>query len=89
MSDDHATRLLNVCAMAAKFNADELEALEYIVQKGINGIDKHGHLDLATDPRCWREEGRQELADFVWYWAFDAVQRRRETAARPAIDEVE
>jgi hypothetical protein len=84
--DPHATRLLSLQSIAARLNADELEALVFVAQKLEAGIAKHGHLDLNTDPRNWRAEAREEMADCALYFAFEAIKAGR--AHEAARDEV-
>lgn len=82
MTDRHATRLLEVRARLGQLNADELEAFDFLLEKLETGKIDHGSLDLATDPRNWLEEARQEQADRVWYLAFDGLITRRKAQAK-------
>jgi hypothetical protein len=76
-ADSHSTRLLSVRAQLGHLNADELEAIEYLVKKLLDGKAKHGPLVLDGDPRNWSDEIVEELADAQFYRAFLVMQTRR------------
>lgn len=78
------TRLEQATADLARLNADELEAVAYLIVRLITGSRKHGPLALATDARDWPSEMLEEYADALFYAAFASVQRQRRTA--PAAD---
>lgn len=66
-----------VAVKLGQLNADELEAVEYLVDKVIAGARKHGGLDLNTDQRDWDAEILAEYADAAFYATFRAIQKRR------------
>lgn len=76
----HHDRLITATADLRKLNADELEAVAYLVAKLLAGSKKHGPLALATDARDWPSEMMEEYADALFYAAFASVQRTRRTA---------
>jgi hypothetical protein len=76
-NDEHSTRLLSIRARVGFLNADELEAFDVLLAKLEQGKRDHGPLDLNKDGRNFREEGRHELRDWLWYFAFEAIQQRR------------
>jgi hypothetical protein len=76
----HHERLTATTADLRQLNADELEAVAYLIQKLIAGGKKHGPLALATDARDWPSEMMEEYADALFYAAFASVQRARRTA---------
>lgn len=81
----HHDRLITTRADLGRLNADELEAVAYLVAKLLAGSKKHGPLQLATDARDWPSEACEEYADALFYAAFASVQRARRTAP-PAAD---
>lgn len=48
--------------------------LLYIAQRLYMGAGQYGPLDVATDPRDWREEARQEFADGAVYLAIAGLR---------------
>lgn len=74
--------LISLTSRIAKFNADELDAIDFLVSKLETGRIKHGPLDLATDTRDWAAEQAAELADREYYRAFAAIQQRRQAGAK-------
>lgn len=76
----HHERLTVATADLRKLNADELEAVHYLIRKLIAGARKHGALALASDRRDWPSEMLEEYADALFYAAFASVQRQRRTA---------
>lgn len=75
----HHERLDVATADLRRLNADELEAVHYLIAKLITGARKHGPLALATDRRDWPSEMLEEYADALFYAAFASVQRTRRT----------
>lgn len=73
----HPTATARVAVKLGQLNADELEAVEYLVDKVINGALKHGGLDLNSDQRDWDAEILAEYADAAFYATFRAIQRKR------------
>ena len=73
----HHERLEQATADLRKLNADELEAVHYLISKCIAGAQKHGPLMLETDRRDWTQEIVEEMADAAFYGAFAVVQRAR------------
>ena len=76
----HHDRLITATADLGRLNADELEAVAYLVAKLLAGSKKHGPLHLAVDRRDWPSEMLEEYADALFYAAFASVQRTRRTA---------
>ena len=76
----HHERLITALDDLHRLNADELEAVHYLVLKLIAGSRKHGPLNLASDRRDWPSEMMEEYADALFYAAFASVQRTRRTA---------
>ena len=76
----HHERLITALDDLPRLNADELEAVHYLVLKLIAGSRKHGPLNLASDRRDWPSEMMEEYADALFYAAFASVQRTRRTA---------
>jgi hypothetical protein len=74
------TLLEQTIADLGRLNADELEAIHYLIAKLIAGSAKHGPLALASDRRDWPSEMMEEYADALFYAAFASVQRQRRTA---------
>jgi hypothetical protein len=74
------TLLEQTIADLGRLNADELEAIHYLIVKLIAGSAKHGPLALASDRRDWPSEMVEEYADALFYAAFASVQRQRRTA---------
>jgi hypothetical protein len=74
------TLLEQTIADLGRLNADELEAVAYLVAKLLAGSAKHGPLHLASDRRDWPSEMVEEYADALFYAAFASVQRARRTA---------
>lgn len=75
----HHDRLITARADLGRLNADELEAVAYLVAKLLAGSKKHGPLHLASDRRDWPSEMVEEYADALFYAAFASVQRQRRT----------
>ena len=73
----HHERLEQATADLRKLNADELEAVHYLIAKCIAGAQKHGPLMLETDRRDWTQEILEEAADALFYASFASVQRAR------------
>jgi len=65
------------CLDASRLNADELEAMRYLMAKLLAGKAKHGPLDLDSDTRDMEAEELAEHADGVFYRSFKAIQRKR------------
>lgn len=76
----HHDRLIQARTDLGRLNADELEAVAYLIAKLLAGAKKHGPLALATDARDWPSEMLEEYADALFYAAFASVQRTRRTA---------
>jgi hypothetical protein len=76
-ADPHSTRLLSVRAQLGHLNADELEAIEYLVLKLLDGKAKHGPLVIDEDGRDFMAELVQEYADGAFYAAFSVIRKRR------------
>ena len=74
------TRFEQTIADLGRLNADELEAVAYLVARLIAGGQKHGPLQLASDRRDWPSEMLEEYADALFYAAFASVQRAWRTA---------
>lgn len=69
--------ITRVAVRLALLNADELEALEMLLDKLLAGKAKHGPLDLDTDTRDWLAEMSAEAFDKAFYAAFALIQRKR------------
>ncbi len=86
MTDDpHLTRLLSVRVRLGDLNPDELEAIEYLLSKLLDGKTKHGPLVLDRDPRNWSAEDAAELADSMFYRAFRMMQLSRMPVEPPVV----
>lgn len=70
-------QILSIFHRLSKLNADELDAMDYLLAKLEAGRLKHGPLCLDTDSRDWEAEISAELADREHYRAFAAIQRKR------------
>lgn len=65
--------------------ADERRVVGRIVDRLLLGQERYGELNLAVDKRNWRQEGAEELLDFLVYTAAREVAE----ADRPAgIDDL-
>lgn len=80
------TRFEQTIADLGRLNADELEAIHYLIAKLLAGSAKHGPLALASDRRNWTQEMLEEFADAAFYAAFASVQRQRRTAPTDSIE---
>jgi hypothetical protein len=80
------TLLEQTIADLGRLNADELEAVAYLVAKLLAGSAKHGPLHLASDRRDWPSEMVEEYADALFYAAFASVQRQRRTALTDSLE---
>lgn len=80
LADDRPSSRADITRVAVKLgqlNADELEALEMLLDKLLAGKAKHGPLDLDTDQRDWLAEMSEEAFDGAFYAAFAIIQRKR------------
>jgi len=59
---------------------DVRDSLLELVTKAEGGHQKHGRLDLATDPRDFIVEALQESQDQTWYLLYDIRRLRAEVA---------
>lgn len=82
----HHDRLITASLDLRQLNADELEAVHYLISKLIAGSKKHGPLQLASDRRDWPSEMLEEYADALFYAAFASVQRTRRTTPSMRAD---
>lgn len=73
----HSELLMSLTARLAKLNPDELDAIDFLVEKLEAGRLKHGPLDLGSDTRDWFAEVCEERADIAHYEAFAIIQQRR------------
>jgi len=80
----HHDRLAQAVLDLRRLNADELEAVHYLIVKLIAGSAKHGPLALASDRRDWPSEMMEEYADALFYAAFASVQRQRQRRTAPS-----
>jgi hypothetical protein len=62
-------------ATCAELGTDEIRTLAYLARRLLQGQRAYGKLDLATDPRDWKRERADELADLLVYTAFEALKR--------------
>lgn len=69
--------ITRVAVKIGLLNADELEALEMLLDKLLAGKAKHGPLDLDTDTRDWLAEIVGEQLDTSFYAVFALIQRKR------------
>ena len=54
----------------AELGDDELRVVAYLAARLLAGQRAYGQLDLAHDPRDWRRERADEIADLLVYTAF-------------------
>lgn len=57
-----------------ELEGDELDVIGHVVGRLLIGRERYGQLDIATDPRTWREEKREELLDALIYGCIDELQ---------------
>lgn len=63
-----------LCARLEELGDDEVRVLAYIANRLYMGAGQYGPLDIATDPRNWCEEARQEFADGAVYMAIAGLR---------------
>lgn len=71
------TSVAAVAIKLSRLNADELEAIDLLLEKLLAGKAKYGPLDLDTDQRDWLAEIVGEQLDTAFYVIFALIQRRR------------
>lgn len=54
---------------------DALRAIAYLADRLLMGQRYYGKIDLATDPRDWEKERRDEIGDLLVYSAFGELKR--------------
>lgn len=82
---------LTVRYLLPALGLDELRVLGVIASRMVKARPQYGELDLDSDPRDFRVEGAEELADFVAYFAMRevaAMDRRLERLRCEAADEM-
>jgi len=68
----HATA--PIADVLAQLGEDERRVLLLLAHRLLEGQRHYGRLDLANDPRDWRRERAQELADVLVYGAFEELK---------------
>lgn len=53
---------------------DELDVVGVIIERLKLGRERYGQLDIASDPRDWCEEAREEAADTPIYLAIETLK---------------
>lgn len=66
----------------AGLGPDELRVVMHVIERLRIGRERYGPLDLATNPKDWRNEATEEFLDGAIYLAMDAVKRGGKTGAR-------
>jgi len=80
-----------VRSMLPALGLDELRVVETVVSRLLKARDQYGELNLDEDPRDFRVEAAEELADFIAYGAMREVaanDRRLERLRCEAADEL-
>jgi hypothetical protein len=57
---------------------DELRVIALLAERLLAGQRQYGRLSLAEDPRDWRKERDEEIADLLMYSAFETLRSRNE-----------
>ncbi len=65
----------------AELGDDELRVVAYLAARLLAGMRTYGHLCLANDPRDWRRERGEEIADLLVYTAFAELTDARRGGA--------
>jgi hypothetical protein len=60
--------------VVAELGEDERKVMLVLAKRLLEGQRCYGRLDLANDPRDWRKERTQELADVLVYGAFEELK---------------
>jgi hypothetical protein len=68
-------RFVKLIACAAQLGEDELAVLHLVAERLVKGREFYGNLSLASDPRDFRRESIEEVADALVY-ASCALLRR-------------
>lgn len=63
-----------LAGVVAELGQDERRVLLLLAHRLLEGQRCYGRLDLANDPRDWRRERAQELADVLVYGAFEELK---------------
>jgi hypothetical protein len=73
-----------------KLEPDAVLAVAWLADRLLMGQRYYGKIDIATDPRDWVTERRDEIGDLLVYSAFEELKRSLAEAAknRPPLDDV-
>jgi len=63
-----------IAGVLVELGEDERRVLLLLAHRLLEGQKHYGRLDLANDPRDWRRERAQELADVLVYGAFEELK---------------
>jgi hypothetical protein len=66
--------------MYDQLEPDAQRTLNYLARRLLDGQKAYGKLDLASDPRDWKKERGEEIADLLVYTAFESL---KQTLQRP------
>lgn len=69
------TPMQKLHAVIAELGDDEAKVLAYLADRLTEGQRRYGALDLANDPRDWRKERSEEIADLLVYGAFEELKK--------------
>ena len=74
--DSRERRLRDLAGLAARLSDDELAILLLVATRAWAGQARYGCLDLSGDPRDFRAEALEELADACFYLAAAILRRQ-------------
>jgi hypothetical protein len=66
-------KVIELAVVVDQLGADERCVLLVLARRLLSGQEAYGRLDLASDPRDWRRERAEELADALVYGAIAEV----------------
>lgn len=62
-------------ATCAELGDDEIRTVAYLARRLLEGQRVYGKINLANDPRDWKRERAEEVADLLVYTAFEALKK--------------
>jgi hypothetical protein len=76
LGTDGADLVARLVAIAAELSASELSVLVLVAERLLQGQRRYGVLNINTDPRDFRREAFEELADAAVYLAAELNRGR-------------
>jgi hypothetical protein len=72
---DAMRQLVQLTTVAEQLGAGEIAVLQLVAERLLEGRQRYGVLDPATDPRDFRREALEEMLDFSCYVSMALLKR--------------